>query len=79
MALSDSASNSIKKPVKTRIMVVRPYTCIKANKLLNISEIPLLSRKQTLRGKTVFDTYGSPRHLTIVSDFHTLSFRLLQA
>jgi len=33
----------------------------------------LLFRKQTF--KKAIDTYGSPRHLNIVSDFHTCSFR----
>jgi len=43
VASSDSASSSIphKTHVKTQnIMVVRPYTSIKANMLLIISEIP---------------------------------------
>ena len=44
-------------------MIVRPYKSIKANILLNISEIP---RKQT-----AFATNGSPRHLNIVLDFDT--------
>jgi len=38
---------------------------------LNKSETPsLLSRKTNFK-KTAFDTNSSPRHLHIVSDFHT--------
>jgi len=73
MAASDSASSLIKKPVKTRIMEVRPYTSIKANILLNISEIHCYLINK-LEKKTAFNTNGIPGHLNIVSDFHTLYF-----
>jgi len=49
-------------------MVVRPYTSIKANILLNMSEIPcyLVNNFE----KKAIDINGSPRYLNIVSDFN---------
>ena len=74
MALSDNASSSIpkKKHFKTQLMfmVVPSY-------IAKYIRITLLCRKQTL--KRTFNTNGSPRHLNIVSDFHTCSFRFSQA
>ena len=50
MASSDSASSSITKNVKTRrIMVVRPYASIKANKVYQ--KYPV-SRKQIAKKRT---------------------------
>ena len=67
MALSDSASSSIpKKRQNSMFMMVRSY-------LAKYIRNTLLSRKQTF--KQAYDTNGSPRHLNIVSDFHTCSFR----
>jgi len=57
MASSDSASSWI-------------IWSIKANIVLNISEIPCYLVKK-LWEKTAFDTNNSPRQLNIVSDFHT--------
>jgi len=57
MASSDSASSWI-------------IWSIKANIVLNISEIPSYLVKK-LWEKTAFDTNNSPRQLNIVSDFHT--------
>ena len=42
----------------------------KSKLLLNYIRNSLLSRKQTLK-KKAFDTNSIPRHLNIVSDFHT--------
>ena len=52
-------------------MEMRPYTSIKANILLNVSEISCYLKKKT------FETNGSPRHLHIVSNFHTWSSRFV--
>ena len=61
-------------PVKTqRNMEVCSYTRIKANILLNISQISCYLVNKLWK-KTAFDTNGSPRHLHIVSYFHTLFF-----
>jgi len=70
MALSDSASRSI--PKKTSKLNVYGVVVYIANSIRNT----LLSRNQTF--KKAFDTYDNPRHLNVVSDFHTLSFHKLK-
>ena len=64
-------------PVKTqRNMEVCSYTRIKANILLNISQISCYLVNKLWK-KTAFDTNGSPRHLHIVLYFHTWSMRFV--
>ena len=67
--------SSIPKSVKNqRIMVVRPYTSIKTKYIAKYVRNTLLSCKQTSQKRFSVDINGSPRHLNIVSDFHTWSF-----